>query len=676
MEFTIQQALFGYEGGHQLLAASVKLPTEARHLLAVATDLSGSPPNSGFEQAYTGMPVPGTDYYALFSTWLAPEMPRPGCVWSHVLLIELADMARFTDLGELRNCFRRPLAPDDQQCRKALQFHQWRESAPAVAVGQKDESLQLLRALYASPSESIVIAAPDVDAYEDIVFSVWSQQWPRLRRNFRFSTGSFADRGRNSIPFDLQITPKANLRAWQRGGSGSEPKSLEKSPELLSESWTDPAIKDLIKPDESGFRSFLAAYGPDIANPRSAFIKLAATFARLRHDPAGSWNDTLRLVGRLFPNDSEAMLLKESVMKRKNFKVAAHEEDELNQILAVVTFFLSERSATAYGDLPLDYGKFVPVLWSRRRAEILSLLARMVRQPETAQAQAFATAIGNCVEAKDLQSICDQNPELVPFFIRHRLSLAFDPATWQLPVHIQWRVYENLVEMSLENRDWANIMAAMFLTATGVAVREVVEKAGPHAIDAAFRWLDDPISEELLPSHIWREALSYPAEGRLASPEPLPPDRLAFCAWLVPRKTARETISIERKDIKALADTPLDSIPRPLREHTAFLFVTLGLRAEGRNGASLIAKGFFFVHSALASTEYPPEPWALISPELPRSPRWSEWDRCEKLRRAVRKRLEAKAERKLLYAAASNKMERELVDSIFTEQSDDEPFID
>ena len=93
-EFVFHQALFGYDAGHHLIEASLKLSTEIRHFLAVATDLSGSSPALGFETSYTGMPLPGSSYYALFCTWLAPEMPRPGSVWSQVIFIELGDLAK------------------------------------------------------------------------------------------------------------------------------------------------------------------------------------------------------------------------------------------------------------------------------------------------------------------------------------------------------------------------------------------------------------------------------------------------------------------------------------------------------------------------------------------------------------------------------------------------------
>src|SRR5262245_54967263 len=96
-QLRIEQALFGYREGHQLLAASVPLVPKVRQFVANVTDGSGPETSEGFDSAYTGLPIPDTSYYALFCTWPAPEMPQPGCVWSHVLLLDLADLARIPD---------------------------------------------------------------------------------------------------------------------------------------------------------------------------------------------------------------------------------------------------------------------------------------------------------------------------------------------------------------------------------------------------------------------------------------------------------------------------------------------------------------------------------------------------------------------------------------------------
>jgi len=61
------------------------------------------------DDAYlTGYPLMESGYYALAKTWPAPEMPRPGCVWTHTLLIALSDIGRIENFENLSAAFRRP----------------------------------------------------------------------------------------------------------------------------------------------------------------------------------------------------------------------------------------------------------------------------------------------------------------------------------------------------------------------------------------------------------------------------------------------------------------------------------------------------------------------------------------------------------------------------------------
>src|SRR4051812_5480513 len=83
----VHQTLHGYSEGHRLLAASVALPDDAQHLMLRMSDLSGPQVIQGFEEYLTGYPVPSLSAYAFAKTWYADEMRRPGCVWTHTLLL-------------------------------------------------------------------------------------------------------------------------------------------------------------------------------------------------------------------------------------------------------------------------------------------------------------------------------------------------------------------------------------------------------------------------------------------------------------------------------------------------------------------------------------------------------------------------------------------------------------
>ena len=422
------------------------------------------------------------------------------------------------------------------------------------------------------------------------------------------------------------------------------------------------------------FARFLNTYGTDINNPRIAFARLTIAYELLILHPNDDWTKKLRLIGEIFPDESEAIRLKEWLITPAK---DSNSTQDLERAWATASFLLGTREARAYSRVSFDHAGLAPFLWREKRDKVLSLIAQLVRHQENPAASAFVAAIANAVQPSELQLISDQRPELISIFLNHRPALAFEVTTWQLPSHLQWQISEVLDRLSLEQKHWGDIMTAKFFAATDVAVRETVKRAGPHAIQGAFRWLDTQIAQEFLPSELWREALAVPAAARLADPELLPPASLALCAWFVPPETARELLTTSRQDVQQLAQQPLDLLPRPLRLPTAFLLVTLGLRATSTDGLKPLKRGYFEVYDALAVTNFPWESWLLLSPELPQPGMWRDWDRCERLRRAVRQWLfqYVKTGDPLIDAAASKK-HNEIARQTIAEESDNEKFID
>lgn len=629
MELTFHQALFGYDGGHQLLAASLRLPTEARHSLAVATDISGSAPTCKFDQTYTGMPLAGTEFYALFCTWLAPEMPRPGCVWSHVLLIELPDLAELRDLGALRSLFVRPVPPKELDgFSKPLHYQSAPERPLRLPPNSEPLAVILIEALYTEANRPVVLAETDACANEELIFSLWSQQWPRLRRNFVFSTGSFADRGRNGPAFDVQVTPMANLGAWPRSGKHLIIAPQTKSQEV--ESWVREVLNDLSAPNSRGLRSFMSEYGLDLISPRGSFVKLVRAFQQTRHISPTNWTQILQSIAQDFPDASDAVRLKQWMISPQIF---VKEQDDLELGWAIISFLLNDPIALAYDSVSYNHLSLVTRLWHEKRKDLLELFANLVRQDATPAASNFASAITNVVNPEDLREIWEIRPELLSPIISHRPNIAFNADIWRLPVSAQWRALEALARAKLSQKDWGEVLGAMLVAETDTAVNESVVKAGPFAIEAALRWAERGGIRDRLPSSIWREALGSSAADRLGV-MPLPPLHLALCAWLAPSDVARQ-IAVVRQDIQELAREAIENLPKPLLLPTSFFLMTLGLRSEGIEGLLLIARGFALVHAALAADNYPWESWQLLSPLLPHLDWFRDWDKCEKLRRAV-----------------------------------------
>lgn len=107
----IHQLLYGYNNGHQLLAGSVGIESrEDNILLDRITDWTGFVPNKDPSTPYmVSAYLPHSNMYAICLTWYADEMERSGCVWSHVLLVEINQITPDFSFLQLLRFFKRPL---------------------------------------------------------------------------------------------------------------------------------------------------------------------------------------------------------------------------------------------------------------------------------------------------------------------------------------------------------------------------------------------------------------------------------------------------------------------------------------------------------------------------------------------------------------------------------------
>ena len=202
--FIIDQALYGYDGGHRLLATSRRLQTRSQHAALQLSDRS-TPTNHIPTPGYlTGYPLPDDGVYVLSRTWAALEMKRSGCVWTHSLLIAFTDLAQIHDMGQLTDLFRRPDASRDY----AGYTHPLEFKPSPVCSNPRIKTVlarSIVTALYSEPEEQIFLSVDHQVETEPVVMAIWSQQWPRLRRSFRFCTLTSNNRSTSEHQFDLQL---------------------------------------------------------------------------------------------------------------------------------------------------------------------------------------------------------------------------------------------------------------------------------------------------------------------------------------------------------------------------------------------------------------------------------------------------------------------------------------
>lgn len=72
------------------------------------SDLNGMTDDKSFVDYYTGYPLENGEKYVIAKTWYAHEMKRPGCVWTHSIIINTKDINMDIDLNSVLSLFRKP----------------------------------------------------------------------------------------------------------------------------------------------------------------------------------------------------------------------------------------------------------------------------------------------------------------------------------------------------------------------------------------------------------------------------------------------------------------------------------------------------------------------------------------------------------------------------------------
>ena len=299
----IQQALLGYDRGHRLLACSSVVSSTSKHYLLQFSDRSiavGKIPRSGY---LTGYPLPDDGLYVLAKTWAAPEISRPGCIWTHSLFISFTELAQIGDPRALLQLFVRPKMSEEWDSYAAplvldlMQRGNW----PSINV---DLARELLMRLYSEPNARVFVRARNQASTDVTLLAIWGQQWPRLRRNFRFCSLTAEDRSTEEHKFDVQFI--ASTQYETHSGNNKEMNSWDK--------WIDLCVDDLLIPNLS-FRDFVWRAGGDISGGRNRFAELCRLFAeRMQTDEISGVEHTLAYVVHRLPPE-EGRLLRSSAVK-------------------------------------------------------------------------------------------------------------------------------------------------------------------------------------------------------------------------------------------------------------------------------------------------------------------------------------------------------------------------
>ena len=621
----LHQCLFGYDDGHRLLVSSTRLNSEANSLLLLLSDLAPGLATTGLNGYWTGVPITSAKLYALMRTWPAPEMPRPGCVWTQAIFISFADTARFSDLQAATGLFARPSAEKGfENYGSVLEVDPSMDAIDDALTKRRVEisdALRLIDALYSGSRKSAVPSSPGkLDA---AIFGLWSQQWPRLRRSFSFRT---AGGGHEATPQNFRFDIRAQTSSENRS---SDHRADSK---IVGEPWAEVAAEDICSPEPTEFRRFIWRYGSDVRHGRDRFRLLAELYldSRRKKYGYGELFNTLARVSEELPALDDGKLLKQDLVSEESTYSMLPVGDTIERL----EFFITHPENKALPTLPAEATGAVHNLWPDRSEQIIDIADRATAS-RSALGEALLDRLAAIAEPATFLAATRERSAL-----RHRLVSAnpeLIDSDEVLAIPQQERL--SLVDLVPDDAPFASRLLDRLTTLDDVQLAQSMLKRFPtHAMIAVAARIERSATrgEKPIPrawaQEVERQASTFLELGFIQKARST--RVLAAFASLLGR-TSDQVLRAGPILWAAGLKNAADDIRGRERQMLLSFLLAIALARPTKGCEPLFVAAFEPIHAALRGSDLPYEAQSILSPYLPNLYWWEQWDNCLRLRIAT-----------------------------------------
>jgi len=618
---SIHQAFHGYRDGHRLLSSSSPLSADATRAMLVLSDMSGPSMQPGFDEYLTGYPLPGSEFFVLAKTWYAPEMQRPGCVWTHSLLIHRAQVSHATT-ASLLEMFRRPRLDSAEKAAatSVVLGDEARPGSNGDGFGDRAVATALVGAVLGQP-RPVLVAVDTAVQLEATVLRLWEVLWPAERARFSFCTGALMPRLNAGALLDLQAVPRAIPSSQFRKSAGAA-LVLDLRASSKPEIWVDLVLDSATRGDAT-FRTWLeAAAGADAG--RSVVPSLAPVFGEW-HAPNSSARSVLAsVVSNKDIDPSSRSRLVGMAFDRADIEAGPTRRRELLQDLC------------AHRDT--DLAPVAPMLedqtrrlFEESRAEGVALVLSLLGIGLTGVGERVLRAAVLLLVPKDLETLGDAQAPFLPTIVGANPSLASSSALWSRVGDRSADVLSQLGSLNLSDEERGSVVDAVIASGRDVSVDALVRFGGKTAI---FRGLAALTSGQIQISWPWRSALSTQPDTVLewleSQSSPSLRDLELGSRFLNPKAAPTRLAKVWTSGTARVGALPA---------RVAAFGLTLAL-SEGVSTSPLLAGCFQPTYDAARSSRLEPEEWDWLREQATSVSWYRDWDKCERLAAAMARLLE------------------------------------
>lgn len=202
----LHQMLHGYKLGHNYIQGSIVLPSSHdMDKIATLSDWSEYVGVDNMRDYITAYPLDESPYYVVAKTWYADEMRRPGCVWTHSLLIHKYELSKITDFCNLLYIFEVPLKENYESYSKPRAFvEDAKEAETHLSEIGENRAADLYESLLSSSPSFIMSEFPSYQCQE-LFLSLLNYLPSEILMNKSFCSGTAAPRAYDGKYLSLQF---------------------------------------------------------------------------------------------------------------------------------------------------------------------------------------------------------------------------------------------------------------------------------------------------------------------------------------------------------------------------------------------------------------------------------------------------------------------------------------
>jgi len=636
----IHQALFGYSNGHHMLSCSRQLSSYSLKILEPLSDLSGSEMQVGFEKYITGCPLVEDKCYALSTTWYAPEMKRPGCVWTHTLFIDFSDLDLLPLDNTIDELFTRPSKVN------SLNIEDYSKPIFIKTVNninvhndlsdkQINELGQILKPLLET-DKPFIIESIESKKYNHIIELLWLRLANSLFKTISFCTGSLSNRTINKKTLDVQIVPSSLFKNIARTNKDLQTISDKYTQEDIPK-WLLIFIKEFIEKEGYRLKNFISIFSKQYFNRQ--YIKPFAELYLMTENK--NTFDTLRffdIIQKLFEGEERLYV------NSKALSILLRNNKLENYAVEKPSIILQELSISDINDMIAEFdisiiNNQMEKLWNTYPSELKEVFTFLICHEINSFGEQLIISLAALVNPERLSELTGPSFEGSNMLININGELALCKDLWYQPKNFQLETLDCLKKsgrkISLEINKKINTI--IFNSSKESISMQLYDTFGDIALETFLYWAEN--IDDTTKLKRWSKLCEYnvsiciqrlPYIHNLKLVEIII-NTLDPYTWEILSADKNIWLNIYNRFCSKYTDTTL------FCNTFAQFILPIIIQSKEQYPRDVAYFAFSKVHAILSNNMMEYSQWERLSIFLPEVTWYNSWDKCKRLRKAAKK---------------------------------------